>query len=94
MKYILFLLGFIVFCLSCFAAKPVSSIQISAMLVDITHPKVLYADHADDRLMPGSATKLFVAVTALRQLGSQYQFTTPIYIRGTLSKGILQGDLI
>lgn len=71
-----------------------SLIQSSVMVVDLSHPNVLYSENSDLRLTPASTSKLFVAATALRQLGSDYHFTTQIYARGKLSSGILHGDLI
>ena len=93
MKYY-FLAAYFLFTSVCSAEKNELPIQTSAMIVDLTHPRVLYADHPDLPLTPASTSKLFVAATALRQLGNNYHFTTSLYTQGSLVNGVLRGDLM
>jgi len=68
--------------------------QTSELFVDLTHPKVLYANHASLALIPASVTKLFVAASALKQWGSYHTFASDIYQRGQWKQGVLIGDLV
>ena len=93
MKNRLFSLIFFFYSLSAFGAQE-TPIKMSMMVVNLSHPQVLAANNADLQLTPASTSKLFVAATALRQLGNDYRFTTQLYTRGSIKNGILRGDLI
>src|SRR5262249_40992397 len=54
----------------------------------------VYALNADQMFRPASTTRLFTCAAALAALGPDYRFETPVYQRGTLADGKLQGDLI
>jgi D-alanyl-D-alanine carboxypeptidase/D-alanyl-D-alanine-endopeptidase (penicillin-binding protein 4) len=57
--------------------------------------KVLYAHNADKLFVPGSVTKLLTEGTALRLLGPDHRFLTPVYRTGPISAaGVLEGDLV
>jgi len=56
--------------------------------------KVLYSFHADELFDAASNTKLFVTSAALARLGPDYEFTTRVYARGKIEKGVLTGDVI
>jgi PBP4 family serine-type D-alanyl-D-alanine carboxypeptidase len=57
--------------------------------------RVLYAHNGDTMFIPGSVTKLLTAGTALRLLGADYRYHTPVYRTGPLSAtGELDGDLV
>jgi D-alanyl-D-alanine carboxypeptidase/D-alanyl-D-alanine-endopeptidase (penicillin-binding protein 4) len=57
--------------------------------------KVLYAHNADKLFVPGSVTKLLTEGAALRLLGPDHRFHTPVYGTGPISSvGVLQGDLV
>ena len=46
------------------------------------------------RYVPGSTTKLFPAAAALTAYGPDFRFETPVYRRGEVTDGALDGDLI
>jgi D-alanyl-D-alanine carboxypeptidase/D-alanyl-D-alanine-endopeptidase (penicillin-binding protein 4) len=46
------------------------------------------------RYVPGSTTKLFPAAVALTAYGPDFRFETPVYRRGEVTDGTLDGDLI
>jgi serine-type D-Ala-D-Ala carboxypeptidase/endopeptidase (penicillin-binding protein 4) len=46
------------------------------------------------RYVPGSTTKLFPAAAALTAYGPEFRFQTPVYRRGDVVDGALDGDLI
>jgi len=55
----------------------------------------LYLRNENKGFMPASNMKLFTTASALLKCGAEYQFTTRLYYRGTLSaNGVLDGDLI
>ncbi len=55
----------------------------------------LYLRNEHKGFMPASNMKLFTTAAALLKCGPEYQFTTRLFYRGTLSSaGVLNGDLI
>ncbi|HEY2930938.1 MAG TPA: D-alanyl-D-alanine carboxypeptidase/D-alanyl-D-alanine-endopeptidase [Acidobacteriota bacterium] len=56
--------------------------------------EILYRRNADKRLMPASNMKLVTAVAAIERLGLDYKFKTTIASAGTISGGVLGGDLV
>ena len=64
------------------------------LVVDAKSGKTVYELNAEKLFTPASTTKLFSCATALAELGPDYRFATPVYMRGQLKKGILDGDLI
>jgi D-alanyl-D-alanine carboxypeptidase/D-alanyl-D-alanine-endopeptidase (penicillin-binding protein 4) len=64
------------------------------LVVDSQSGETLYARDADRLFMPASTTKLFSCSTALAVLGPEYKFETPVYRRGEVKDGKLEGDLI
>ncbi len=68
--------------------------QWGILVVDSKTGEVVFALNADQLLMPASVTKLYSVAAALGLLGADYCFATPVHRRGTVSDGILQGDLI
>lgn len=65
-----------------------------ALVVDAKTGTVVYARNPDTMLAPASVTKLFTCAAALATLGPDHVFETPVYYRGTLTKGVLRGELI
>ncbi|MHA6796178.1 D-alanyl-D-alanine carboxypeptidase [Pseudonocardia bannensis] len=49
---------------------------------------------ADDLVLPASTTKLWATAAALDTFGPDFRFDTPVYRRGTVQGGTLQGDLV
>ncbi|HEY7061779.1 MAG TPA: D-alanyl-D-alanine carboxypeptidase/D-alanyl-D-alanine-endopeptidase [Chloroflexota bacterium] len=65
------------------------------LAVDLATGETLYEVRPDEMAFTGSVRKLFSVGLALKQLGADYRFTTPVYRRGTIdAQGVLQGDLI
>jgi D-alanyl-D-alanine carboxypeptidase/D-alanyl-D-alanine-endopeptidase (penicillin-binding protein 4) len=67
--------------------------QMGLMVWDLTEDRSLFCCNHRQLLRPASTMKLLTAVTALDQLGDGYQFTTALYHTGTVSGGVLHGDL-
>ncbi len=64
------------------------------LAVDAETGKPVYEHNADRLFLPASTTKLYSCAAALAALGPDYKFETPVYQRGKLENGRLQGDLI
>jgi D-alanyl-D-alanine carboxypeptidase/D-alanyl-D-alanine-endopeptidase (penicillin-binding protein 4) len=61
---------------------------------DIETGKILFDLNSDQLFIPGSVTKLYSVAAILQSLGDDYRFKTPVYMTGTVDKGVLKGDLI
>lgn len=65
------------------------------LVTDLKTGAVLYEVNPDRLFVPASTTKCFSVACALDELGADYRFETPVFLRGTLKEdGELQGDLI
>ncbi|MFL5339853.1 MAG: D-alanyl-D-alanine carboxypeptidase/D-alanyl-D-alanine-endopeptidase [Gemmataceae bacterium] len=64
------------------------------LFVDAETGSVVYQHNADRLFTPASTTKLYTTATALATFGPDYQFKTPVYRRGDMADGRLQGDLV
>lgn len=64
------------------------------LAVDLKTGNVLYDRAVEKMFAPASVTKLFSVAAALDELGADHRFVTPVYTRGTLDEGRLNGDLI
>lgn len=54
----------------------------------------LYSRNAGKLFMPASNQKIITAAVALAQLGGDYRYVTPVVMRGSVSGGVLHGDLV
>jgi len=63
-------------------------------LTSIDSNRVIYALNETKLFTPGSTTKLLTTGTAMGVLGADHRFTTRVYRKGTVSAGVLKGDLI
>ena len=61
---------------------------------DLTANKLVFADHENLSQPVASNTKLLSGVAALHRLGTRYKYATSLYTRGTISNGLLHGDVI
>ena len=68
--------------------------QLGLYVYDLTDGEPLFAVNAAQRMRPASCQKVVTAVTALNFLGGDYKLTTDFRITGTVSGGVLNGDLI
>jgi serine-type D-Ala-D-Ala carboxypeptidase/endopeptidase (penicillin-binding protein 4) len=50
--------------------------------------------NADEPMNPASTMKILSTYAALSLLKPGYRFTTPVFLRGKLADGVLQGDLV
>lgn len=64
------------------------------LIVDGDTGKTVYEHNADKLCIPASTTKLYSCAAAMIAFGADHRFETPVYRRGTLTDGRLQGDLI
>lgn len=67
--------------------------NIGVIVQAIGSGKILYQRNADGLFTPASVNKLFVAIAALDYLKPEYRFETHVRFTGTVSQGILNGDL-
>lgn len=63
-------------------------------VVDLDSGEVIYELRSNETLKTGSVRKLFSVGLALDKLGPDHKFVTPIYRRGQVKDGVLDGDLI
>jgi D-alanyl-D-alanine carboxypeptidase/D-alanyl-D-alanine-endopeptidase (penicillin-binding protein 4) len=68
--------------------------QWGILVADLATGETLYEQNADKLFVPASTTKLFSVAAALAELGADYRFQTPIYARGGVADGVLDGDLV
>jgi D-alanyl-D-alanine carboxypeptidase/D-alanyl-D-alanine-endopeptidase (penicillin-binding protein 4) len=65
------------------------------LVTDVATGETLYELEPDRLAFTGSVRKLFSVGLALRELGADHRFTTPVYRRGIVdTQGNLSGDLI
>jgi D-alanyl-D-alanine carboxypeptidase/D-alanyl-D-alanine-endopeptidase (penicillin-binding protein 4) len=64
------------------------------LVVDAATGEVVYQRDADDTFIPASTHKLFFGAAALIEFGPDHRWTTPVFRRGPVVDGRLQGDLI
>ncbi|HEX8001874.1 MAG TPA: D-alanyl-D-alanine carboxypeptidase/D-alanyl-D-alanine-endopeptidase [Mycobacteriales bacterium] len=76
-----------------FADKALGA-RVNALVVDAATGTTLYDRNAYTAVVPASTTKLFTAVTALRELGPDTRFATRVVAAGTVANGTLTGDLV
>lgn len=67
--------------------------SLGVHVVDVESGDEVYAYNADRPQILASNTKLFTTAAALELLTPDYQFETPVLIRGATYDGILDGDL-
>ena len=67
--------------------------QVGVMVYDLTADSVYYQYNERQLLRPASTMKLVTAITALDQLGPQYDFKTSIYYTGQIKGHTLVGNI-
>lgn len=69
--------------------------QWGLLVVDGKTGETVFERNADRMFAPASVTKLYTTAAALRELGADFHFVTPIHRRGEVdANGVLKGDLI
>ena len=67
--------------------------QVGLMVYDLTADSVYYQHNARQLLRPASTMKLVTAITALDQLGPNYDFQTQVYYTGSIKNHTLVGNI-
>lgn len=69
-------------------------INIGIMVQDVDSGEVIYQKHPTRTFVPASTTKLFTSYAAMHYLGSDYKFSTSLYVeKKNLTKDILQSNV-
>ena len=72
----------------------VPSEAFGAVLVDAADGTTRLAVNADQPMNPASLTKILTTYAALERLGPAWTWSTPVWLHGTLHRGVLDGDLV
>lgn len=67
--------------------------QLGMIVYDLTSEKVVFQHQPKQLLRPASTMKSLVALTALDKLSSYYQFHTKLAYDGTITDGVLTGNI-
>ncbi|GAB3769150.1 D-alanyl-D-alanine carboxypeptidase/D-alanyl-D-alanine-endopeptidase [Microlunatus parietis] len=67
--------------------------QVALVVRDATTGETLYNRDGDQRMVPGSNTKIFTSTAAMSVLGSSYRFHTDVLATAAVRGGRLRGDL-
>ena len=67
--------------------------QVSLLVYDLTAQKTLFSYRPKQLLRPASTMKSLVALTALDKLSIYHQFTTKLAYDGTITNGVLTGNI-
>ncbi|WP_066399296.1 D-alanyl-D-alanine carboxypeptidase/D-alanyl-D-alanine endopeptidase [Neobacillus mesonae] len=65
-----------------------------AAIYSTKNKEVLYARNPQSLLTPGASVKLLTSASAFENLGQNYRFKTELYTSGTITDGVLNGDII
>ena len=71
-----------------------SNAEWGVMIQSLETGEYFYKRNEDKLLMPASDLKLFTTAAGLILLGSEYRFSTNLFLRGSLDGSIWRGDLI
>jgi D-alanyl-D-alanine carboxypeptidase/D-alanyl-D-alanine-endopeptidase (penicillin-binding protein 4) len=74
------------------AGVPREAIAVFVQDVDAARPRLAW--QAERPMNPASLNKLVTTYAALDLLGPAWTWTTPVWIRGTLLDGVLEGDVV
>ncbi|AXA36014.1 MAG: D-alanyl-D-alanine carboxypeptidase/D-alanyl-D-alanine-endopeptidase [Candidatus Hydrogenedentota bacterium] len=77
-----------------FDAPQWSNSYWGVQVLDLDTSEVLYERLATKNFTPASNLKLYTTAAALKLLGPEYRFETPIYANGPVRSRILYGDLV
>lgn len=79
---------------SAYATSGLGGATWSAIVVSLDSGDTLFAQSADSALAPASNLKLLTTAAALHVLGPDYRFRTYLLTDGTVSNGVVEGDLV
>lgn len=75
-------------------AKTHGPATIGVVIQSMDTGQLYYSRNARNYFEPASVQKLFTVSSALINLGPNYRFPTELFATGTITHGVLQGDLI
>jgi len=67
--------------------------SVGFVVTDLETEKTLVSQNAETHLTPASVSKLITTATSLELLGADFRFETTLQYDGTLSNGVLNGNL-
>ena len=67
--------------------------QVGLHIYDLTADSTIFAFGADQLMRPASNQKVITAVTALSQLGTDFNFRTSLYGEGSINDSTLEGNI-
>ncbi|MGA8263532.1 MAG: D-alanyl-D-alanine carboxypeptidase, partial [Ignavibacteriaceae bacterium] len=71
-----------------------SNAQWGVMIQSLETGEYFYKRNEDKLLLPASDLKLFTTAAGLILLGSNYRFSTNLFLKGSLDGSIWKGDLV
>lgn len=74
--------------------KSLNGASVGIAVVSVTHGKELFARLGDTPLKVASNDKLLTSLSVLEALGADFRFTTRLFARGSVTNGVLDGDLV
>ena len=77
-----------------FDSPVLSRALVGARVESLSDGRVIYERNADRLVMPASNMKILTVAAAVERLGWDYRFETRLEAAGTVSNGMLTGDLI
>lgn len=77
-----------------FAAPALSRASVAVRIQSLDNGRLLYAKSERARVIPASVMKIVTVAVAAERLGWDYRFETRLEAAGTISGGVLRGDLI
>jgi serine-type D-Ala-D-Ala carboxypeptidase/endopeptidase (penicillin-binding protein 4) len=75
-------------------APDFSNAHLGILIIDPERGDTLYSRNAGKLFMPASNMKILTSSTALAQLGPDYRYKTTFAARGSVTDGVLNGDLL
>ena len=69
-----------------------TNLSVLVQKIGATTPVLDY--HGDQMALPASTMKVLTALAALLQLGPDFRFNTTLETKGSISDGVLRGDLV
>lgn len=74
-------------------AQNFGNAQLGYIVYDLDSNKTIASKDPDIKMTPASVMKIFTTATTLELFGGSYEFHTNVLTDGTISKGVLKGNL-